>query len=1800
MLRHRLAYFLVFALSIFLIAGTVIPVRAENFLNTVTDGSDVVDAADGVCTLREAMDTAFNNITYPVCGTGSATDTDVITIAANIIVTLSSGHTSLPNVENDNPNGVDLRINGSNSTIIVNNYAFDIDPNAGFILENITIMNSAVSAIQTYGGSETTLNNVAFNTNNATANGGAIYNAGTMTITNGVFLGNTAGADGGAIYSTSGGSVTINSSTFTNNIAGARGGAIASGGTLTINATNPATTFSTNQSDTTTEFGGGGALFLDSASVTTISGVTFSGNTSDNGRGGAIYGGNFGAGSGSTITGSVFTGNQNSGMMGAGGSTNGDGGAMFVQGAWTISHSRFTGNTALMGSGGALAVYSQGNLTMDNSTVNGNTTGESGSGIWTDNNATTTLINVTIAGNTGAGTSQLYLGSGTVNLRNSLIANPASGGNCFGSLTDGGGNLHFPDASCVAGAVNGDPKLMADADGFMLQAGSAATDIGDQTYCNSYPTDQVGAPRSQDGNGDGNAVCDAGAREGGTNMSPTATDDTYTTDEGTPLNAAASGVLGNDNDPEGAQMTAILDTDVASGTLTLNPDGSFNYTPNAGFEGQDTFTYHADDGASDSNIATVTITVQNAAPTANDDSFSGITDGTPFMFTTADLLLNDSDAGGDALTVVFPVNPLTTTNNGLLTLVGNTFTYVSTADGADTFTYTITDGTDFSNTATVTLNVDPAGDNAPEITDIPDQTTTMGMPFDVTFTVSDDNTQAVLLIPVGISDNPTLIPQGNIVVTLPCLEGGNPGHCLATITPAAGQTGTANITFAVTDSIGQVGQKTFQVTVTDGSQPPTISSISDQSVSVGDIISNLPFTIGDADTAVNLLTLSATSSNQSIVADADIALGGSGANRTISVNTSAVNSGQTTITVTVSDGVLTASEVFIVTATDGVNTVPTISTISDQTIPQNGSTGALAFTIGDAETPANNLLVSYTSSNQALIPDVNLVLGGSGANRTITATPLANQSGTAIITIQVNDGAASVVEQFMVTVTMPNSAPSFVTNIADQTIPQDGTTGALPFTIDDAETAVGSLLVSAASNNTALIPNANLVLGGAGANRTITVTPLTGQSGTATITVLVSDGSMSAFDSFVVTVDPAGNNPPTITDIPDQTISVNTSTGALGFNVGDFETAAASLILTASSSDTTLIPNANLVLGGSGANRTITVTPAANQTGMATITVTVDDGALTISDTFVVTVNAAANTPPTVSDILDQTIMVNTATGALAFTIGDAETAAGSLTVSAVSSDQVLIPDANLVLGGSGANRTITVTPAANQTGIATITINVSDGAIAAVEMFTVTVNSAANTAPTISNILDQTIMVNTATGALAFTIGDAETLPNALMVSATSNNTTLIPNANLVLGGTDANRTITITPAANQTGSAVITVTVSDGSLSVSDTFTVTVNAPGNTAPTISDILDQTVAVNTATGALAFTIGDAETAANALTVSATSNNTTLIPNANLVLGGTDANRTITVTPAANQTGAATITVTVMDGGGATAVDTFTVTVNNPADPDSDGDGLTDSEEAALGTDPNNPDSDGDGATDGEEVTAGTNPNDPNSKPAAQQMVLPPPPPLPPLADYNGVAISDVFLAGVPDSIHYTVFGRVIARNGAFVVNSGHLGNAQMIQQGIIHAIDIYGATGVNLNVGVMVCLQGTGSLYFLDAAGAPRVPVLIPSWTYNSYTCTTIYTAGMLVLTRTPAAAVVPATSEPGVTPLASCTVTTMYLARLRAEPNTSSEILAHVPYDFDLQATGMVSGWHRVIFEGTEGWIATELLQLRLGCLG
>src|SRR5262249_22169378 len=136
-----------------------------------------------------------------------------------------------------------------------------------------------------------------------------------------------------------------------------------------------------------------------------------------------------------------------------------------------------------------------------------------------------------------------------------------------------------------------------------------------------------------------------------TNAAPVANNDSYSVIHDHTLSVnAASGVLANDTDADGDTMTPSAVTGPSHGTLTLNTDGSFTYVPTTLYAGSDNFTHKNNGVLTTATAATVNLTVSDAAPVAQDDSYSVIHDHTLTVNAAAGVLANDTDADGDILT----------------------------------------------------------------------------------------------------------------------------------------------------------------------------------------------------------------------------------------------------------------------------------------------------------------------------------------------------------------------------------------------------------------------------------------------------------------------------------------------------------------------------------------------------------------------------------------------------------------------------------------------------------------------------------------------------------------------------------------------------------------------------------------------------------------------------------------------------------------------------------------------------------------------------------------------------------------------------------------------------------------------------------------------------------------------------------------------------------------------------------------------------------------------------------------------
>ncbi len=213
--------------------------------------------------------------------------------------------------------------------------------------------------------------------------------------------------------------------------------------------------------------------------------------------------------------------------------------------------------------------------------------------------------------------------------------------------------------------------------------------------------------------------------------------------------------------------------------------------------------------------------------------------------------------------------------------------------------------------------------------------------------------------------------------------------------------------------------------------------------------------------------------------------------------------------------------------------------------------------------------------------------------------------------------------------------PSFTANLGN-TSTQEDTAKAINFSVTDPDTANNTLTVTGTSSDTSVVTSANVVVtSGAGGARTVTITPTLNQFGPTTITLTVSDGTSTATDTFVLTVNSV-NDLPTITPISNPSpFNEDNSSPALSFTIDDVETPAGSLTLSRSSNNTTLVPNtaANIQFAGGGGSRTVTVDPAPNQppgtnNATATITVTVTDADNgSANETFTVTVRPRPDPP---------------------------------------------------------------------------------------------------------------------------------------------------------------------------------------------------------------------------------------------------------------------------------------------------------------------------------------------------------------------------------------------------------------------------------------------------------------------------------------------------------------------------------------------------------------------------------------------
>ena len=514
-----------------------------------------------------------------------------------------------------------------------------------------------------------------------------------------------------------------------------------------------------------------------------------------------------------------------------------------------------------------------------------------------------------------------------------------------------------------------------------------------------------------------------------------------------------------------------------------------------------------------------------------------------------------------------------------------------------------------------------------------------------------------------------------------------------------------------------------------------------------------------------------------------------------------------------------SNEAVVQILVSGINDAPSISAIANQTMPEDGILSNLSFTVSDPD--SSTLAVDVTSTDPTLFPFGSLSLSGSGNNRQLSVTPAANLSGQATVTLTVFDGSISSSTSFVVTVQAVNDAPE-ISDITGKSTDEDTPILNIPFSVSDIDSGLSSLTITVSSNAPTLFPAGSLILGGSGSNRLLSILPAADRSGQATVTVTVSDGDKTDSTSFDIFVN-AVNDPPFISDVDNQTTSEDVPITGIPLTVIDVDDV---VDVTFSSSNSILLPPGSVVVSGTGTSRTLSITPAANKFGNADVTLTVNDGQAFDQTVFSVSVSSV-NDAPSISSIGTQTVLEDGVLSNIPFTILDQDDDELSLSVS--TSNPALLPLEQIVLSGTGGNRQISITPTAGLSGSGTVTIFVTDGTATTSTVFTVQVTPV-NDAPLISSISDQTVDEDATLAGIPFTISDEDSVN--LTVTASTNNSTLLPPGSVSITGVGGNRQVFITPAANKFGSAVVSITVSDGEASATSTFNLTVNSV-NDAPT-------------------------------------------------------------------------------------------------------------------------------------------------------------------------------------------------------------------------------------------------------------------------------------------------------------------------------------------------------------------------------
>ncbi|EJE4696200.1 tandem-95 repeat protein [Vibrio parahaemolyticus] len=932
-----------------------------------------------------------------------------------------------------------------------------------------------------------------------------------------------------------------------------------------------------------------------------------------------------------------------------------------------------------------------------------------------------------------------------------------------------------------------------------------------------------------------------------------------------------SNVDDEDKDKDTLSVENLI-IDKGNGTLVDNGDGTWTFTPQIDDDTEVSFTFDIidDEDLVVSGSANLDILPINDAPNAENDVITTEED----TAVTIDVLVNDSDVEGDALSIQSASVP---SEQGSVDIVDGklVFTPAENFNGEATITYIATDG-DLTDEAKVTVTVTPVNDSPVAVDD------TVSTQEDTVVTID------VLTNDTDVDGDKLSIESASVPKEQGTVEVVN-GKLV--FTPAENFNGDAEITYTVTD--GQLTDEAkVTVTVNPVNDAPIIKvdaveSITEDEVNTDTVVATL--TVRDTDTPEDQLTVSLENNSNGyfVLVGDEVKLTQAGVD---AVNNDEFNLKGLTISASVSDGVNPTASDSDSLIVNRVNDAPTIKVDAVESITEDAvstDTVVATLTVRDTDTPEDQLTVSLENNSNGYF-----VLVGNEVKLTQAGVDAVNNDELNLkdltISASVSDGVNPTAnDSDSLIVNRVNDAPVAKDDIATT---QEDTAVTIDVLPNDTDVDGDKLSIESASvpkeQGTVEVVDGKLVF-----------TPAENFNGDAEITYTVTDGALTDQATVNVTVNEVNDTPVVESSIADQTLAEDFTPYTINLNTAfsDVDNVDGELSFSVSG-------NSNIQV--SIVNGIATFTPTADWNGKETITFTAKDpSGESVNQTVEFTVAPVVDIEADSADVVEDTPTIINVLGNDTFE----------------STDKVVSLDAEngpkngtVIVNNDG---TVTYTPDDNYVGEDTFTYIVTSGGVS--ESTTVSVDvTPENDAPVAK---DDTAITDEDTPVTIDVLpNDTDVDGDKLSIESASvpkeQGTVEVVNGKLVF-----------TPAENFNGDAEITYTVTDGALTDQATVKVTVNAVNDTPVVESNVADQTLAEDFTpyTIDLNTVFSDVDNVDGELKFSVSGNSNIQVAIVNGIA---------TITPTADWNGSETLTFTATDPSGESVSQTVDFTVTPVAD----------------------------------------------------------------------------------------------------------------------------------------------------------------------------------------------------------------------------------------------------------------------------